>query len=282
MRPAAAWARAECLLETGDVAGAAESIERAEGLNAGLTGSCVEVWPLMGRCRFELEHGDAAVALDAALRCGSLLAALHAENPAVADWRSRAALAAAALGDEARARELWEEELRLARDFGAPRAIGIALRAAGLIEGGERGIALLREAEAVLAASPAVLERARALTDLGAALRRARQRREAREPLRLGADLARDCGAAALAGRARDELLAAGARPRREVTRGLAALTSRELRVAELAAQGHGNREIAQALFITRKTVEAHMRSIFRKLGIGAREELRDQLGRRA
>ena len=276
--PAAGWARVECLLETGDVAAATEALEDTERLAPGLAGSCVESWPLMGRSRVELEHGDPAAALDAALRCGAQLTALHAANPAVAAWRSRAALAAAAIGDRPLARALWEEELHLARRFGAPRATGIALRAAGVIEGGTGGVALLREAVTVLDASPAVLERARALTDLGAALRRDRQVREAREPLRRGLELARSCGAAALAVRARDELVAAGARPRRDAVRGPAALTPRELRIAELAVEGAGNREIAQTLFITRKTVEAHMRSIFRKLDVSARGGLADAL----
>lgn len=277
--PAVGWARAECLLETGDVAGASEALAEAERLPPGLTGSCVEGWAPMGRSRLELEIGNPAAALESALRCGSILTALHAENPAVAEWRSRAALAAAALGDRGRARELWEEELKLARAFGAPRAIGIALRSGGVIEGGDGGIELLRSAADALESSPARLERARALTELGAALRRARQPREAREPLRQGLQLADDCGASALAARARDELVAAGARPRRDASRGQAALTPRELRVAELAAEGLGNREIAETLFITRKTVEAHMRSIFRKLEITSREQLRSSLG---
>jgi DNA-binding CsgD family transcriptional regulator len=274
IRPAAGWARAECLIETGAIAAAEEAIEEIEQLDPGLSGSCVEGWPLMGRSRLELERGNPEPALEAALRCGSIMLALHAENPAVADWRSRAALAAARLGDHGRARELWEEELTLARDFGAPRAIGIALRAGGAIEGGERGIELLSDAVNALEASPAQLERARALTDLGAELRRARRPREAREPLRQGLQLAGQCGASALADRARDELQAAGARPRGEVFSGLGSLTPREYQVAQLAAQGLGNREIAQRLFITRKTVEAHMRNIFRKLDVTAREEL--------
>jgi len=274
IRPAAGWARAECLIETGDMAAAEEAIEEIERLDPGLSGSCVEGWPLMGRSRLELERGGAERALDAALRCGSIMIALHAENPAVAEWRSRAALAAARLGDHDRARELWEEELTLARAFGAPRAIGIALRAGGLVEGGEAGLELLREGADVLETSPARLEHARTLTDLGAALRRARHPRGAREPLRQAVELASERGATALADRGREELHASGARPRRDAFSGLGALTPREMQIAALAAQGRTNREIAQALFITRKTVEAHLRNVFRKLEISAREEL--------
>jgi DNA-binding CsgD family transcriptional regulator len=272
--PAAGWARAECLLEIGDVAAATEAVELAERVAAGLTGSCVEAWPLMGRSRLALERGDSTTALDAALRCGSIMSALHAENPAVAEWRSRAALAAAALGDGDRARELWNEELERAQSFGAQRAIGIAQRAGGLVEEGQGRIALLRGAVETLESSPARLEHCRALLDLGVALRHDRQAREAREPLRVAARLAGEAGAAALAARAKEELMAAGARPRRDAYTGIEALTPRELRIARLAAQGQGNRDIAQALFITRKTVEAHMRNIFRKLEIESRGEL--------
>ena len=74
--------------------------------------------------------------------------------------------------------------------------------------------------------------------------------------------------------RALQELLAAGARPRRAPASGRAALTPSELRVAELAAAGHTNRDIAQRLFVTQKTVEAHLARTFRKLGIESRAQL--------
>lgn len=150
----------------------------------------------------------------------------------------------------------------------------MALRTSGLVAGGDEGVALLREATEALSGSPALLERARAHVELGAALRRARRPRDARAPLRDGLALARECGATGLADRARDELRAAGGRIVREARRGVDALSPRELRIAELAADGLGNPEIAQTLFITRKTVESHLRTIFRKLGIGSRTEL--------
>jgi DNA-binding CsgD family transcriptional regulator len=147
-----------------------------------------------------------------------------------------------------------------------------------LVEGERAGIERLREAVAVLAESPARLEHARALVDLGAALRRARERREAREPLRRGLDLAHDCGALALVERARTELQAAGARPRRIQLTGVDALTPSERRIATMAAQGLTNREIAQALFVTLRTIETHLGHAYHKLGIRSREELRDAL----
>lgn len=88
------------------------------------------------------------------------------------------------------------------------------MRALGLVEGGPTGERLLREAVEVLAPSPARLEHARALVDLGAALRRGNSRREARELLREGVELAHRCGANALVERANEELAATGARVR--------------------------------------------------------------------
>ena len=118
------------------------------------------------------------------------------------------------------------------------------------------------------------LERARAHVALGAALRRAGRPVEARAPLRLALDLAHRCGAKSLEEEALAELRAAGARPRRPRTTGARALTPGERRVAELAATGRMNREIAETLFVTLATVEFHLRNAYRKLGIASRAEL--------
>jgi DNA-binding NarL/FixJ family response regulator len=152
------------------------------------------------------------------------------------------------------------------------------LRVLGLVEGGTAGTGLLREAVEVLAGSEARLEHARALVDLGAALRRANQRIEARERLREGVDLARRIGAFGLAERANEEIAATGARPRNVVQTGLDALTASERRVAQLAAGGMSNRDIAQTLFVTIKTVEVHLSHAYRKLDIGSRAQLHEAL----
>lgn len=164
--------------------------------------------------------------------------------------------------------------MELARSFGAARAIGIALRCSGLVEGHRDGIECLEESVAVLAGSGARLEHARSLCELGAALRRDGRGRAAQPPLREALDLAARCGATALVARARDELRAAGARPRRDLARGRDALTASELRVAKLAAEGATNREIAQSLFVTLRTVETHLTHAYRKLDIGSRAEI--------
>ena len=142
----------------------------------------------------------------------------------------------------------------------------------------EAGLAQLEEAVQVLAASPAKLEHAKALAALGSALRRGRQPSDAREPLREALELATACGATPLAEHARSELYASGARPRSEALSGVEALTPSELRVAELAADGESNKDIAQSLYVTPKTVEVHLSNAYRKLGIRSRRELPEVL----
>jgi DNA-binding CsgD family transcriptional regulator len=229
---------------------------------------------LHARGRLRLAGGDAHRAVEDLLEVGARQEVMGEPNPAFLDWRSRAASALADLGRRGEALKLAEEELELAREFGAPRAIGIALRVSGVIEGGETGLARLREAVGVLADSPARLEQARALADLGVVLRRGRRIVEAREPLRLASDLARRCGANGLAELARTELRIAGGRPRRSNVSGVDALTTNELRVAMMAAEGRSNGEIAKALFVSRKTIEKHLSAAYRKLGITTRNDL--------
>jgi DNA-binding NarL/FixJ family response regulator len=127
---------------------------------------------------------------------------------------------------------------------------------------------------AVAEASPARLEAAYALADLGGALIQRRRRREGRDALRLALELAHECGAAALAERARGELRSGGGRPPRLELTGVGALTPAERRVCELAASDRTNREIAQQLFVTEKTVELHLTNAYRKLGIRSRFQL--------
>ncbi len=191
------------------------------------------------------------------------------------EWRRPAALANHRLGNLARARELADEDLRIATAWGAPRQLGIALDTVGLLERGTNGTRFLREAVSVLKKSPAELEHARALVDLGAMQRRAGQTSEARAALRAGLEKARECGARALAARADDELAATGLRRRRRsAPSGPQELTPTERRVASLAAQGLTNPVIAQTLFIATKTVEMHLSNAYRTLGIRSRTQL--------
>jgi DNA-binding CsgD family transcriptional regulator len=212
-------------------------------------------------------------ALSDALEAGRLLAALG-PGPTPLPWRATAALAAHRMGRVDQARDLAAQDLDLARRFGAPRALGISLRTAALV-GPADPIPGLRESVEVLERSQVRGELARSLVELGSAMRRRRQAvSEARSILREALDLAHRCDAVVVEQRARDELVAAGGRPRRPLVRGLESLTARELRVAQLAAAGSTNREVAQVLFISPRTVEHHLRNIYLKLGISSRAEL--------
>ena len=120
--------------------------------------------------------------------------------------------------------------------------------------------------------------RPRARYDLGAALRRAGQRSAAREPLRDALALAQQCGADQLTARVGEELAATGVHLRRVRASGPDSLTPCERRVAELAASGLTNREIAQGLFVSVKTVGTHLGHIYEKLDLQG-PQAREQLG---
>ncbi|WP_412543219.1 AAA family ATPase [Longispora sp. K20-0274] len=273
VRPAAAACLANTLLAQGRLDEAATALTRTgvdpTGTTAGFLYAQMETQAALYAAR-----GDAARAAEWAVLCGERYAASGGSNPSRVAWGSLLAAAQHAQGDVPAARRTAAEELAAARAWGAPRALGRALRVSGLVEGGETGLALLAEAAEVLADSPARLEYATTLVDLGAALRRAGRRADSRPHLRLGADLAEVCGAGPLVQRARRELRAAGSRTRSTAVTGHAALTPSEARVVELAVQGGSNRDIAQALYVTAKTVEVHLSNAYRKLGVTGRREL--------
>jgi DNA-binding CsgD family transcriptional regulator len=215
------------------------------------------------------------------LACGQALDLFGISNPAYLPWRSRAALALQQLDRGAEAREFAEDELALSEQWGAPQTVGISLHALALVRGGRAGLLLLDQAVEVLANSMARLELARALVDFGAALRRANRRSDARLQLRQAVDLAQRCGAQPLIERANDELAATGAHRRTALLGGVESLTASERRVAQMAAEELSNKEIAQALFVTVKTVEQHLGRVYRKLDISSRRQLGAVLGLR-
>jgi DNA-binding CsgD family transcriptional regulator len=200
------------------------------------------------------------------------------ENPFDTPARSHRAVALYHLGRHDEGLALAAEALEQARRWGAPGSVARALRVLGTLERRD-GLDHLRDAVDVVEGSVARLEYAKALVAFGASLRLARRPSEAREPLRRGLELASELGADALAVRARHELRAAGARPRTAAMTGAGALTAAERRVAERAAAGQTNRAIAEALFVTTKTVELHLRNAYRKLGVSSRGELAGALG---
>ena len=214
-------------------------------------------------------NGEAALAAAEDLERHST----RTRNPRWMPWRSLKAQALALLGRREEAIALVEEEVAIAREWGTPSGLGHSLRVLGELKGPD-GLEELEEAATLLERSNQRIERARAFAALGAELRRARRPTDAREPLRRALELAEQSGARALAENVRSELYATGARPRTTALDGIESLTERELRVATLAADGQTNRDIAQALYVTPKTVEVHLTNAYRKLNIGSRREL--------
>jgi DNA-binding CsgD family transcriptional regulator len=268
---------AHALLEQGEADEAARVIDRG-GFPEQLPLDQVPlVWFRLHRARVRIETGSPERGVEELLQVGEILRLVLFNNPSNVPWRSWAAEGLRLLDRNDEARVLATEELALAQRWGDPQAIGAALGVLGLIEG-RAGIGLLREAVELLAGSQARLKYARALVDLGAALRRENRRTEARERLREGVDLALESGAFGLAGRGNDELAATGARPRKVLQTGLDALTASERRAAQLAADGMTNKEIAQTLFVTIKTVEVHLSHAYRKLEISSRAQLKNAL----
>jgi DNA-binding CsgD family transcriptional regulator/tetratricopeptide (TPR) repeat protein len=266
---------AAVMYERGDVAAAREALEQVRRPSDASNGSrfwyASELELLLAEGR---DDDVIARADEFAARYG------WARTPIFARWRSAKARALARRDGESARDEvlaLLTEELELARGFGAPGALGTSLIMLAEHDR-ERATELLEEAIAVLEDSPAKVELAKALCALGTALRLERKATKAREPLRRALELATVCGADGLADRARTELHATGARPRREALSGAGSLTPSERRVADLAAEGMTNREIAQALYVTPKTVEVHLSNAYRKLEIPGRRQLASAL----
>ncbi len=259
------------LVERDDLDGAEAALALPPELEQDLPGTWAWIALPFGRARIALARNDWHRANDEAVAVGDRVAAIDAPSPEFFPWRSLAARALSGLGEARRATEKAREELELARAIGSPRATGTALATLGAIDADPEA---LKQAIVELDHSGGLLGRAQARLDLGVLLRRSRRVRAAREPLREVLDIARMAGSTTLAEHARSELRAAGARPRRERTTGTESLTPRERQIAELAAAGLGNPQIAEQLFVTRKTVESHMRSVFRKLNVRGRKEL--------
>jgi DNA-binding CsgD family transcriptional regulator len=261
------------LLEQGrieEAAAALHEIERPTGISDGaLLWRSAEIELLLARREWEEALRDARE---------------HAElcdwrrNPAFAQSQSFEARALAGLGRSDEAIAVIDDAIARAERWGAPGAIGRLVRVRGEIRGAE-GIEDLERAVELLERSPMQLELAKALAALGAARRRDREPKESREPLRRAYELAEVCGAAELARAARTELHATGARPRGSALKGPESLTPSERRVTEMAVEGMTNKEIAQALYVTPKTVEVHLSNAYRKLEIGSRRELASALG---
>jgi DNA-binding CsgD family transcriptional regulator len=216
-------------------------------------------------------------ALPGFLEAGRILDTLGIDNPGKLHWRSRAARCHALLGNETAATRLAEEEVGLARRWGAPRAMSTALAAAGLVAL-DRDAAI--EAVGVLDGTVAESHRAAALVDLGAVQWKTGATDQADHYLQDGYALARTIGARPVWLRAARYIKHAGGRPDLSRISGASALTAQERAAAGHAASGASNRQIADEMVLTQRTVEQYLTSAYRKLGITGRSQLADALPR--
>ncbi|MFI1335149.1 ATP-binding protein [Streptomyces sp. NPDC020845] len=259
---AATIALVRTALEIGDPALSERVLDEASRR----TSSCL---PLAVAVQFlgasvDAHRGRWAAAVETLMACGRRLESAGWRNPVLFPWRLRAAGLYQRLGDPRSALALAEEDRLRAEEWGAPVAMGRALRLKGMLLGGETGEDLLREAVGVLRGSANELELARALLQLGGRLE---GRPEADDLLREAAELAAACEAPWLVERAR--------RGGGDGTVRLEdALTRTERRVVTLAGRGLTNSEIAGELGVTSRAVEKHLTNSYRKLNVSGRREL--------
>jgi len=259
-------------LERGDVDAAVAAVARFDGECPDAPALIAVTRLRQARSAIALARDEPVLARKEAFALGEQSRAARIDTPTV-PWRAPAAIALQRLGEEDEARALVAEQVALARRWGTASDVGAALRLNARVDA-QRRLALLGESVALLETAPWRLELARALADYGAALRVVRRRSDAHEPLRRAAQLADECGARMLRARALDGLAALGDRPRKLMFSGTNSLTASERRIADLASLGRSNRDIAQDLFVTPKTVENHLGRVYTKLGIKGRREL--------
>ena len=242
--------------------------------DGGGQGMLESAWQWHARGLLALAERRAPEALELLQRTGEVLRADLGVEHTVMTWSTDAALAAIACGRKDLATELVDPLYRRAEHADLPLSLSRCLRVFGLLADGDDALELLHRASQVAERAGDPVGQAEALTDAGAAMRRSGRLMDCRDLLLRAVELAAACGAEPLAERARQELAAAGVRPRRSARAGVEALTPSELRVSELAATGLTNKQIAQGLFVTEKTVEFHLRHSFEKLGATRRAEL--------
>ncbi|MEV0459176.1 BTAD domain-containing putative transcriptional regulator [Catellatospora methionotrophica] len=224
-------------------------------------------------------HGDVDRALEASTALRDECESRGITNPLFPDWRTPMISCLQRLGRFEQAREVAREFTALAAAWGTPRAVGRSLLAAAETNTGRQRIELLVAAKEQFEAIDMKSDLATALHRLGEALRRADEPDGARTHLHLAHELAVASGAETLAQDTAVSLRLLGVRPRTSRDGCPRRLTPSEARVVELAASGRSNREIAQELYIAVKTVEIHLTSSFRKLGISSRLDLRQATG---
>lgn len=241
----------------------------------GDTWTRTSVLPLLGH--LELSLGDVGAAAPLLVEAGALRDAIGQETPRRQDPDLVESLVAT--GDLDGARTATMAMTERAERFGRHSALANAARARALVAAAsgdpDGAVAALDEALAEHDRAPIAFDRARTLLVLGQVRRRRRERGAAATALREAADIFAGLGARAWSGRAHEELARVGLRRSSGPE-----LTDTERRVAELAASGMTNREVAAALFLSPKTVEANLGRAYGKLGITSRARLGALLGR--
>ena len=267
-----------CMVERAELDEAVSLIERADEELPEPAAQGIVALLHLARARVQLRVRNLAAARREVEAAGDAVGDYGPINPAAFPWRSLAGVIAHFAGEHDRARRLITEEVALAELFEVPIGLGIALRRRARTETGGEAVETLQQALDILAETEARLELARTHAALGSALRRAGRRVDARSHLQKGLDLAHRGGATGVEAQLREELTAAGGRPRRSAVTGVESLTPTELRVAELAAEGLSNRQIAELIFVSRNTIAWHLRNIYRKLQVESREQVSQSL----
>jgi DNA-binding CsgD family transcriptional regulator len=266
--------RSLAMLEAGRADEAVAVLDVPAELESRAHGSWAWLWLPYGRAHLAFAAGDFELAAAEARLAGERQAAMEVVNYENLAWRPLGARALSRAGRQEEALALATEDIEWSARYCSPRAGAVALATAAAIEGGEDGEERLLDAIAGLDALGAELDAARARLDLGMLRRRLRRARDARRPLAEAIDLAGRLGAHRLGAAAELQLRLAGGRPRRLALSGVGSLTPGQRRVAELAAEGLSNPEVAQALFVSVRTVETHLTATYAKLEIESREQL--------
>ncbi|MCG8914489.1 DUF2791 family P-loop domain-containing protein [Actinokineospora sp. PR83] len=283
-------AQVRAQLALGDV-GAAENALRPFGGSRTLPRTWHHTALLHARGALRMELGDSEGALADQLECGERFEAWGRRSPALRPWRSCAALAHLRLGQRKPALDLALRELELAREWGAPTAIGRALLTVGIATGGAAAAPWLTEADSVLRRSPARMLHAQVLLELAITRWEKGQHDAGRQHLAEARTLGEQCGVVVEPGERLPDLTPAGT-PRAQVPQptgpakaappdprtNALALTPHECRVAGLVLEGNSNDEIAHKLNVSRRTIEFHLTSIYRKLGVRRRTQLSSAL----
>ncbi|MFJ9783383.1 AAA family ATPase [Amycolatopsis sp. NPDC101161] len=261
----------ECWVDLGRFEAATSLLDRMDFVAS--QGLFTHTYLLYARGRLRVATGYTRFGFEDLLSCGRRLAHHGMRFPGFVPWRAHAARAALALGQADDAARLAEEDINASARWGAARPLGTALTTMGLVREDDEAERALTKAITTLRSSPARLQLATALTELGTLQARHGQSEKAIETLRQAVELSEHCGARPLARRAAEELRSArrALTPAKDNEHGL---TRQENRIAVMAAQGLTNREIATALHLTRRTVELHLSGAYRKLGIAGRAEL--------